>query len=97
MSDLYCQVCEEPFEHYHVEHEMEETEKDYFLDGFGCDRCKGKVPPDGISVLSQIMTAAMESIGKEDLDGVATHVDDYASFPNNVIGFASDRYDGGVW
>ena len=42
--DLYCQICGEPYEHYHVMHDMDKEEQKQFLNGEGCDACNGIVP-----------------------------------------------------
>ena len=86
--DLYCQVCGEPFEHYPVVHDMDANERREFLGGFGCDRCKGRVPATGIPQIAQIMALTMDTIGVGDLDGVASTMDEYSYM---------DVYDGSQW
>lgn len=46
--DLYCQICGEAYEDYHVINEMEEEERKTFMEGRGCDACHGEMPEGGI-------------------------------------------------
>ncbi len=86
--DLRCQICAEPFEHYHVVHDMESNERAIFLAGLGCSRCHGEIPAGGKPPMAEIMTIAMDTIGVGDLDGVASMLEDYSYV---------DNYDGGQW
>ena len=45
--DLYCQICGEAYEDYHVINEMEEEERKTFMEGRGCDACHGEMPEGG--------------------------------------------------
>ena len=74
--DLYCQICGEPWEHYHVVHEMEREEREEFLAGKGCDGCHGKVPEGGRPVTAQASAVLMDMLG-DDLDGVAAMMEDF--------------------
>ncbi len=86
--DLYCQICGEPMEHYHVVHDMESSERAIFLAGLGCFHCHGEIPAGGKPEIAEIMTMAMDTIGLHDLDGVASMMEDYSYV---------DNYDGGQW
>ena len=86
--DLYCQICGEPMEHYHVVHDMESNERAIFLAGLGCFHCHGEIPAGGKPPIAEIMAVAMDTIGVGDLDGVAAMMDDYSYV---------DNYDGGEW
>ena len=86
--DLRCQICGEPFEHYHVVHDMESNERAVFLAGLGCFHCHGEIPAGGKPEIAQIMTMAMDTIGLHDLAGVASMREDYSYV---------DNYDGGQW
>ena len=44
--DLLCQRCGEPYDQYHVRHEMTAQERIRFLDGKGCPTCADKKPCD---------------------------------------------------
>ena len=74
--DLYCQICGEPYEHYHVMHDMEEEERKEFLGGQGCDACHGKVPEGGRPMTAQASSVLMDLLG-DDLDGVAAMMEDF--------------------
>ena len=74
--DLYCQICGEPYEAYHVNHDMPPDEKTYFLEGLGCIYCKGIEPRGGRPFIAQASSAMMDMLG-DDLDGVASMMDDY--------------------
>jgi len=39
MNDVTCGQCGEPWEYYHLTHEMPEDEKEYVLQGNGCPAC----------------------------------------------------------
>lgn len=39
MNDVTCGQCGEPWEYYHLTHEMPENEKEDFLRGKGCPAC----------------------------------------------------------
>ena len=53
--DLYCQICGEAYEDYHVINELEEEERKTFMEGRGCDACQGEMPEGGrpITALKQ--------------------------------------------
>ena len=74
--DLYCQICGEPFEAYHIQHEISELEKRFFLKGFGCASCEGNVPANGRPEIAQLSAIAHDLLG-DDIDGVASMIDDY--------------------
>ena len=74
--DLYCQVCGEPFEAYHLQHDVSEAERDFFYDGFGCAYCKGKIPEGGKPEIAYISAVAHEMLG-DDIDGVASIMEDW--------------------
>lgn len=42
--DLLCERCGEPWDQYHVRHEMTPQERNTFLDGKGCPSCGDKKP-----------------------------------------------------
>ena len=65
--DLYCQICGEPWEHYHVVHEMEQEEREEFLTGKGCDGCHGKVPEGGRPVTAREQGWTLEHIDAREL------------------------------
>ena len=92
--DLRCQICGEPFAHYHVVHDMESNERATFLAGLGCFHCHGEIPAGGKPPMAEIMTIAMDTIGVGDLDGVASMLEDYESMQPYV---GVDKYDGGQW
>ena len=77
--DLNCQVCGEPYEHYHVEHEMGKEERKTFLDGKGCDACHGRVPKGGRPDKALASEVLMDFLG-DDLDGVAAMMEDFEGF-----------------
>ena len=85
--DLYCQVCGEPFEAYHMQHDVTVEEREYFYNGFGCASCNGTVPLSGRPEIAQLATIAHELMG-DDIDGIASMLEDYSYM---------DRFDGGSW
>jgi hypothetical protein len=74
--DLYCQMCAEPYEDYHVRHDMPEDERKDFLDGKGCHVCRGQEPEGGRPELAIASSVLMDILG-DDLDGVAAMMEDF--------------------
>ena len=74
--DIYCQQCEEPYEAYYVQHEMDNQEKKDFLDGKHCPSCKGKETTKSKTPRIQAQSIAMDLMG-DDLDGVASTMGDF--------------------
>ena len=77
--DLNCQICGEPYEHYHVMHDMDKEEQKQFLNGEGCDACNGIVPDGGRPDTAQASSILMDLMG-DDLDGVAAMMEDFNGF-----------------
>lgn len=74
--DIYCQQCEEPYEAYYVQHEMTDQEKQDFLNGEHCPCCKGK-PKKAEKSNKSIAQMIVNNLLKDDLDGVASTMDDF--------------------
>jgi len=78
--DVYCQHCNEPWDTYTVYHELDDNPKqakDDFLAGKGCPSCHwGRDGESTDSFKSQAM-AAMNDILGDDIDGMASMMDDY--------------------
>ena len=65
--DLYCQICGEPYEHYHVMHDMDKEEQKQFLNGEGGDACNGIVPDGGRPVTAQEQGWTLEMIDAREI------------------------------
>ena len=74
--DLYCQICGEPYEHYHGMHDMKDEERKTFMEGRGCDACHGEMPEGGRPMTAQASSVLMDLLG-DDLDGVAAMMEDF--------------------
>jgi hypothetical protein len=83
--DLFCQKCDEPWDLYHVEHDMDlddENGKARFKAGEGCPCCKwGKDAPEQKSLKGEAMGILSDLLG-DDTDGMASMMDDleYSGF-----------------
>jgi len=75
--DLYCQVCGEPFEAYYLQHDVTVEEREFFYEGHGCDYCKGKTPEGGRPEIALLSQAAFDIMGKDEIDGIASTMEDY--------------------
>ena len=62
-----CQICGEPYEHYHVVNDMEEEERKTFMAGRGCDACHGKVPEGGRPITAQEQGWTLEMIDAREI------------------------------
>jgi len=75
--DIYCDQCEEPYEAYYVQHEMNDDERRDFLNGKHCPSCKDKPKENKPKSLKlQVQSIAMELMG-DDLDGVSSTMEDF--------------------
>lgn len=85
--DLYCQRCDEPFDIYHVKHDMDDEKEDYgpngekpsarFRKGEGCPCCNwGKDAPKKQSLRGAAMAAMYDVLG-DDEDGIAAMMEDF--------------------
>jgi hypothetical protein len=85
--DIYCQRCDEPWEVYYVEHDMDiedagkgrngMTPKEMFKAGVGCPCCDwGNKAPEKQSLRGQAMSLMSEMLG-DDVDGMASMMDDF--------------------
>ena len=81
--DLYCQHCDEPWEVSTVYHELgdenktAEKAKQDFLAGVGCPSCEwGTLGEKTASIKSDAMWAMAEMLG-DDVDGMASMMDDF--------------------
>jgi len=74
--DLYCQICGEPFEAYHLQHDVTVEEREFFYNGFGCASCKGIIPDGGRPEIAHISAVAHDMLG-DDIDGVASIMEDW--------------------
>ena len=76
--DIYCKRCGEPWGLYGVEHgDMTDEERRRFWRGEGCPSCYGKLvekPP----FRGQLTAALHEALG-DDLDGLASELEDVES------------------
>ena len=73
--DIYCPNCGEPCDIYHLNNDMEPKFRDMFKAGKGCDCCEGK-PQEKKPLRASLTAVAMDLLG-DDLDGVASVLDDY--------------------
>lgn len=85
--DLYCQRCDEPWDLWHVNNEMDQEPDDYapdgtrpsarFRKGEGCPACDwGKKAPKQQSLKGMAMGALYDVLG-DDEDGIAAMMDDF--------------------
>ncbi|KKM98458.1 hypothetical protein LCGC14_1157640 [marine sediment metagenome] len=72
--DVYCKRCGEPYDLYHVQQDMEATERRRFWDGEGCSSCYGK-PVERTPFRAQV-TAALHDLMGGDVDGLAASLED---------------------
>ncbi|MDP3064135.1 MAG: hypothetical protein Q8O40_13135 [Chloroflexota bacterium] len=75
--DLLCQRCGEPYDQYHVRHEMTPQERNTFLDGKGCPSCIGKKDVKPINDRGREAQAALRSVLGDDLDALAAEMEDF--------------------
>ena len=74
--DLYCKRCGEPYDYYHVEHEMTPQERMRFYDPKeGCPSCIGKEVAERPAI-AEAMEVAHELLG-DDTDGLAAMMEDF--------------------
>ena len=88
--DLRCQICSEPFEAYHIQHDVSEEEREFFYNGLGCASCNGVIPEGGRPEMAIMSGMAHDMLG-DDIDGIASMLEDYESMQ------PIDKYDGGQW
>jgi hypothetical protein len=86
--DVYCQRCDEPWDTYYVNFDMDEDSgpdefdgdtkpSERFKRGDGCPACKwGKNAPKQKSIRGMAMGAMAELLG-DDMDGMASMMDDF--------------------
>jgi hypothetical protein len=72
--DLYCKRCGEPYDYYHIEHDIDPFERGQFYRGEGCQSCKGKEVTKR-PFRAMAMEALHEVLG-DDIDGLAAELDD---------------------
>jgi len=72
--DLYCTRCGEPWDMDYVNFEMTLEERNHFKHGEGCPSCYGK--PVEKTPLRAKIAAAMGDILGDDLDGLASSMED---------------------
>lgn len=73
--DLYCKRCGEPWDYYGVMHgDLTDEERERFRQGEGCPACFGK-PVEKKPFRAELATV-MEDILGDDLDGVASEMED---------------------
>lgn len=72
--DLYCTRCGEPWDMDYVNFEMTPEERNHFKHGEGCPSCYGK--PVEKRPLRAKIAAAMGDILGDDLDGLASSMED---------------------
>ena len=85
--DLYCQRCDEPWDQYHVNFDMDYEEEDFgpngekpsarFRSGEGCPCCDwGKTAPKEQSLRGAAQSILYDFLG-DDEDGIASMMDDF--------------------
>lgn len=83
--DVYCPRCDEPWDVYHIEHELTPEEEKRFWNGMGCPCCDGKkvtpVQPEkdkrGHDRLTMgEKTGILRELLGNDIDGIAAMLDD---------------------
>ena len=77
--DIRCQVCAEPCEAYHIQHDITEEEREFFTSGRGCDYCKGKEPTEGRPEMAILSGILFETLG-DDLDAIASQTSELEYF-----------------
>jgi hypothetical protein len=73
--DVYCGNCGEPCDVHHLHHDMEPEFREMFRAGNGCDCCEGKKQEGKKSFRSELSCAMLDILG-DDIDGVASAMDD---------------------
>jgi hypothetical protein len=69
MSDIYCTVCGEPWESYHVRHDMPIWARDLFLAGAGCESCEGRAKSPEHALANAEKAARQQIFCPDDMEG----------------------------
>lgn len=85
--DLYCMLCGEPYDLFHVQDEMRYRERLDFKAGKGCPACDwGKKAPAEKPFRAQL-ASEIAILSGDDIDGLASDMEDAAMF------FGSEFWD----
>jgi hypothetical protein len=69
MSDIFCTVCGEPWESYHVRHDMPHWARDLFLAGAGCESCEGTAKSPEHALAAAEKAAKQQIFCPDDMEG----------------------------
>jgi hypothetical protein len=91
--DVYCQKCGEPWDFFYFTDEEPENKK-RFYNGEGCPSCNwGATAPAKRPFRSEV-TAALRDILGDDIDGIASELQDAEAMMPNFFGGGDPGEDG---